>query len=429
MRNGKSETVCAVDFGSRDVRAVIARREEGGSVHVLGHGTAPGRGCVSQGVIQDLNAAKVALGKALSDAEREARVSVSSVFCGINGRNVETFIREANVKIEREVVELSHMDEALDIASRDVLEAGKRIISSIAAQEWYVDDMRVIDPAGIRGQVLKARVHFARFPAVIEDNIVHCIESQRKELEDIIYLPLAASIGCLTPEDMELGVGVLDLGRTTTGIAVFRDRRILGTHSFDWGGYHLTRDVAAGLHVSFEEADELVLEYGICEEYIAEDSQELLEVVGGTRPVGRDPQLKLKTSVHGAASVVDRGTLDMIVYERANELMTKVRQYLNSRGLMPHLVRGLVLTGGGSAIRNYVALAETMFQVPCRIGIPNSIEAAPPRVKEAPFSAVIGIAQHGFDYRAATRSGHLGGRGPVRTSLRKFGRAFQKYFF
>lgn len=424
---GRSEIVGAVDFGSREVRVVIARKDEDGTVQIIGHGTAPGRGCVSQGVIQDLQSAKLALKRALVEAERGARIKVMSLFCGINGRNVETFLREGHVKLDQEIVEQSHMDDAMDIASRDVLEAGKRIVSSVAAQEWYVDDLRVIDPVGITGHVLKTRMHFARIPAVIEDNIVRCIESQRRELEDIIFMPLASSLGCLTPEDRELGVAVLDMGRMTTGLAVFRDRRILGTHSFEWGGYHLTRDVAAGLHVSFEEADELIMEYGLSEEYIEADWDDLKD--GWTSPEGAKAQIKLKTAVHGAPAVVAKDEMDVIVYERARELLMKVRQHLQSRGLAKHLIRGVVLTGGAASVKNHVKLAETIFEVPCRIGISSSVEILPNRAKGPEFSGVVGIALHGFNYRAAARAGRLAFRGPMAQNARKIGQAFRKYFF
>ena len=424
MRN-QSEIVGAVDFGAREVRVVIARKDEDGSMQVLGQGTSPGRGCVSHGVIQDLTAAQVALKGALSEAERESPIHVTSLFCGINGRNVETFIREGNVKLEREVVEQQHMDEALDMASRDVMEAGKRVVSSLSAQEWYVDDMRVIDPQGICGQVLKTRVHFARIPAVIEDNIVQCIESQRRELEDLIFMPLASALGCLTPEDRELGVAVLDMGRTNTGLSVFRDRRILGTHSFEWGGYHITRDVAAGLHVSFEEADELILEYGISTGLIDAES-------GGVQRGGmRDNQseIKLKTAVHGVPSIVPKEDLDGIMFDRTHELLVKIRQYIHSRGLSKHLIRGMVLTGGSAEIKNYARLAETVFQVPCRVGVPSNVEVLCAPARQAAFSGVIGVACHGFDYRAATRSGRMIARTPVLQSARIIGETFRKYFF
>ncbi len=424
---GRSEIVGAVDFGSREVRVVIARKDEDGTVQIIGHGCAPGRGCVSQGVIQDLQSAKLALKRALVEAERGARIKVMSLFCGINGRNVETFLREGHVKLDQEIVEQSHMDDAMDLASRDVLEAGKRIVSSVAAQEWYVDDLRVIDPVGITGHVLKTRIHFARIPAVIEDNIVRCIESQRRELEDIIFMPLASSLGCLTPEDRELGVAMLDMGRMTTGLAVFRDRRILGTYSFEWGGYHLTRDVAAGLHVSFEEADELIMEYGISEEYIEAGPDEIEE--GWTPREGAKAQIKLKTAVHGAPAVVAKDEMDVIVYERARELLMKVRQHLQSRGLAKHLIRGVVLTGGAATVKNHVKLAETIFEVPCRIGLSSSVEILSNRAKGPEFSGVVGIALHGFNYRAAARAGRLALRGPVVQNARKIGQAFRKYFF
>lgn len=421
---GRSEIVGAVDFGSREVRVIVARKDQDGTIQVIGHGTAPGRGCVSQGVIQDLGAAQVCLKDALRGAEAEARIKVMSLFCGINGRNVETFVREGYVKLPHEVVEQEHMDEALDIAGRDVLEAGKRVVSSLAAQEWYVDDLRVIDPLNINGHVLKTRVHFARIPAVIEDNIVQCIESQRRDTEDVIFMPLAASLGCLTPEDRELGVAVLDMGRMTTGMAVFRDGRILGTQCFDWGGYHLTRDVAAGVQVSFEEADELIMEYGISDEHIAAEAEE----GDGSPRYRKDNQIKLKTAVHGAPEIVPREDLDVIVYERARELMTKVRQHLHSRGLAKHLIRGVVLTGGGSAVKNYVKLAETVFQVPCRVGVPSSVDILPPDAKGPAFSGVVGIAKHGFDYRAAVRTGRLQLNGPVAKGARRIGEALRRYF-
>ena len=262
---------------------------------------------------------------------------------------------------------------------------------------------------------------------MIEDNIVQCIESQRRELEDIIFMPLASAMGCLTPEDRELGVAVLDVGRATTGLSVFRDRRIMGTACFEWGGYHLTRDVAAGLQISFEEADELILEYGISDEYIGKRDTNR----EGTNRIIRQVStpIKLKTAVHGVSSVVERDDLDMIIYDRAQELMNKVYQHMTSRGLTKHLIRGVVLTGGASSIKNHAKLAEFVFQVPCRVGFPTSIEIVSSQANKPEFSGVIGVARHGFDYRTATRSGRISFRGPVAHGAKRLGDAFRKYFF
>lgn len=427
----RGDIVGVVDFGSREIRVLIARKHQDGTIQVIGHGTAPGRGCVSQGVIQDLNAAKMALKRALTAAEKEARVKVHSLFCGVHGKNVETFVREGKVRVEREIVERAHMDEARDIASRDILAPGKRITSSISAQEWYVDDMRVLDPMGIRGQVLKTRLHFARVPTVIEDNLVTCIESQRREMEDIVFLPLAAALGCLTPEDMELGAAVLDMGRSTTGLAVYRDYGVLETHCFAWGGYHLTRDVAAILQVSFEEADELILEYGISDEFIRAEALEN-DPTDEPQPdtlEERGARIKLKTAVLGAPTVVERRKLDMIVYDRAKELLTMVRQHLKARRLTKNLVRGLIMSGGASVIKNYGALSEAVFQVTSRVGYPNSVEILPHAVNAPEFSAAVGLVRHAFEYRAAAKNGRVEPRGPLVSSFRRMGKIVRKYFF
>ena len=214
----------------------------------------------------------------------------------------------------------------------------------------------------------------------------------------------------------------------TTGLAVFRDRRILGTHSFEWGGYHLTRDVAAGLHVSFEEADDLILEYGLSAERIAAEGGSGDSGGGHSSRRRTESQIKLKTSVHGAPSVVDRDELDVIIFERAKELMTKVRQHLHSRGFAKHLVRGVVLTGGAASIKNFVHLAETVFETPCRAGTPLGVEILPPEARGPEFSGAIGLLRHGFDYRAAVRGGRLRLSAPVVQRAKQIGEALRRYF-
>jgi len=428
----KGEIVGAIDFGSREVRVLIAREGDDGGIQIVGHGSAPSRGCVSHGVIQDVGAAQLSFKRAVAAAEKEASTKVPSLFCGVNGKNVATFIREGHIKVEKGTIELHHLEEALDQASRDLLAPGKRSISSITSQEWYVDDLRVRDPLGNRGSILKTRVHFAQLPSVIEDNLLTCIESQGRELEDVVFMPIAAALGCLTPEDTELGVAVLDMGRTTTGIAVYRDRRILATNSFEWGGFHITRDVAAGLQVSFEEATDLILEYGISDHLVRqvanqhEDEDEPIASENATRSM----HIKLKSAVRGAPSIVERQQLDDIVFARSRELMGKVNQYLDKGNLTKNLVRGLVLTGGTASVNNQAALAEAIFQVPARVGLPDGIDVLPQPVSSAAYAPAVGVVRHGFEYRDAARSGRIETqRGPLGTALRGIGGFFGKYFF
>ena len=436
MVRRKDDIVGAVDFGSREVRVLIARKEEGGPIQIIGHGAEASRGCISQGVIQDLNAAQAVLKKALQAAEKEAGVTLQSLFCAINGRNVESFTCEGNVKLEQGIVETAHMKEAVDIASREILAPGKHVSTSVAAQEWYVDELPIMDPLGIHGQVLKTRVHFARIPSVITDNLINCIESMGRRLEDLIFTPLAAALGCLTHEEMELGVAVVDMGRTTTDLAVYRNYRILASQCFEWGCYHITRDLAAGLHISFEEADELIMSYGVCQERIDADARGDSEEAAPPadrgvpgEPTGSLTPVKLKSAVQGAPGVVDRREIEMIIHARAKELLTRVRQFLQARSLAKNLVCGVVVTGGGSEIRNCIMLAQGVFKVPCRKGVPDAVEILPQAVRGPAYAAAVGVVRHAFAYRSAARSGRIDAGEATRSLLVSLWKWFTKYLF
>lgn len=425
----KTEIVGAVDFGSREIRVLIARRGEDGAIQVIGHGSEPSRGCISQGVIQDLGATQVALKRAVNEAEKDAQVQLKSVFCAINGKNVETFIREGNAELGQQVVQPAHMNKALGIASHDILSPGKRVISSVTAQEWYVDDLRVVDPIGIRGQVVKTRVHFALVPAVIVDNLVTCVRSQGLTLEDVIFTPLASGQGCLTPEEMELGVAVIDMGRSSTDLAVYRDHRVLATQCFEWGGFYLTRDVAARFHISFDEADELISTYGIPDDLILKNPTDDEIDLPQEPETDEEPDVpvKLKTNVAGSRSIVGRDEVEAVIYYRARELMTKVRQYLQARGLMKHLVCGVVLTGGASEINNHVRLVNAVLQTSARQGAPDRLESAPQSVRTPVYSAAVGVAQHAFVFRSAARTGRIDAEGPGVPVWRRGWRFIQRF--
>jgi len=401
------ELIGAVDFGARSIRVLIGRTDESGTIQVIGHGRADSHGCVSQGVIQDLHAAQRALAKALRDAEKEARGQVRSIFCGVQGRNVETHIREGIVELDDETAEQYHLDEAREKALADLDTADKRITSSVTAQEWYVNDLRVKNPLGIRGELLRTRIHVACLPAVIEDNLITCIESQKRYLEDVIFLPLAGALGTMTPEDMELGAAVIDIGCRNTGLAVYRDYRIMGTHCFEWGGYHITRDVAAGLHIGFDEADELIEQYGIPRAALAEDEDPQSRSV--LQEDDRAGKIKLKSAVPEAPDIIERSDLEMIIYERAREMLHRLRKHLQSRDLEKHLVRGIILTGGGSALKNMPSLSETVFGRACRSGVPVNVDIVPHGVASPVWAPAVGILRHAVDYREALQRGGRNG--------------------
>ncbi|HDP33973.1 MAG TPA: cell division protein FtsA, partial [Candidatus Hydrogenedentes bacterium] len=347
----KGELIAAVDFGSRAVRVIITRRTPDGQTRILGYGVEPTRGCIRFGAVQDLNAAIQAFRAALTAARKMAGVNIYALYCGIHGAKIRSGVSEGKAQIENKIIKPEHLETARENAATAASDIDVRLLSSIMSEEWTVDGVRVANPVGMRGAVLKGRMHFAHLPIFVENNLRACIEAQGLVIEDFVFMPLAAASGCLTCEDMQLGAAVIDLGATSAGIAVYANNGIIAATAHNWGSGFIINDVAAGLKVSFEEATELVLEYGLSEYRIQMLNRNSSRTDADRKPAAasQNAPIKLTRTVTGAPSTAPRSELDAIVFERSAEIADKVCRFLKEHQLLDRLARGIVLTGGGAA--------------------------------------------------------------------------------
>ncbi len=433
----KGDIVAGVDFGGREVRVMIVQQQPNGMVRLLGHGTAPSKGCVRQGFIQNSQAAQAAFSAAMEAAGRNAQLRVQSVFCGVNAPSAVSSIREGKVATTGGVVELENIDEARSHAEQGMMAPAMRALSSVTSQEWLVDGLQVADPLGIRGGVLHTRMHFAQVPEVVLDNLRSCIEAQDCVVEDMVYMPIASALGCMTPEDMQLGTAVVDFGDASTSVAVYRNGCIMGTKTFEFGAALIINDLAGILKVPFDEAFALLEEYGVGMQQIRGLRQDaadgevaaLLEKHGAGAERGQK-MVKLNKTVGGAPDHVPLSTVEGIIFARAKQLMEKVSRFLIQHQLRTHLVRGLVLTGGGAGIRNIAALAEAVCDTNVRIGLPEGVEMIPQSLNIPSVTPVAGVVRHGLAYRAALHSGRIDRRaGRKKGLLDKIIKFLKKWFF
>jgi len=299
------------------------------------------------------------------------------------------------------------------------------------SEEWTVDGVRVIDPIGMHGSVLKGRIHFAQLPKFVENNLRACIEAQGLVIEEFVFMPLAAASGCLTCEDIQMGAAVVDPGAAAAGIAVYANNDIAAATAYNWGSGHIINDVAAGLKVSFEEAAELVLEYGISEHRI----QLLNRNTTRTDPerkaaaATQNAPIKLTRTVTGAPSTVSRSELDAIIFERSNEIADKVHHFLKEHQLLERLARGIVLTGGGAGIHNLDALFGIKCELPVRVGVPIGFDDLPESLDLPEWAPVMGIVKYAIAHRRAIETGRLPGQYANSNSLfAHLNRIIAKYF-
>jgi len=411
----KGEIVAGVDFGARFVRVLVAQRLADGSVKLLGYGSAPSQGCVIRGQIQNLGAAQAVFRKALQEATRSSGVSVQSVFCGVSAPQVNSLIRDGNLPVQGGVVDLDHLEEARQQARASSSAAGMESLSSVTGQEWYLDDLRVAEPLNMGASVLRARIHFALIPTVVVNNLRKCVESQNCAVEDMVYMPIAAALGCLTPDDMRLGVAVADLGDSAVGAAVYQDGSLVGTETFKWGMSLIQHDIAARLNVPFDEASALLIEYGLSgrliKEHLAppeEGSDEAIVQAAIRASGGRDDAapIKLHNVPPGARNSVPKSELDEVIFLRSRELMEKLAASIKSRGYQGRLARGLVITGGGARIHKIEELAGALCGVNTRAGLPQGIEL-PSNLNTEEHTPLVGIVRHGLEFRSASNSGRI----------------------
>lgn len=427
----KSELIAAVDFGSRAVRVVITRRTADGQTRILGYGVQPTQGCIRFGAVQDLNAATQAFHAALKAARKMAGVNVFALYCGIHGPKIKSGVTEGKVPIENHIIKPEHLATARENAATASIDTDARPLSSIMSEEWTVDGVRVIDPLDMHGSVLKGRIHFAQLPKFVENNLRACVEAQGLVIEEFVFMPLAAASGCLTCEDMQLGAAVVDLGATAAGIAVYMNNGIAAATAFNWGSGHIINDVAAGLKVSFEEAAELVLEYGISEHRIQSLNKGAArsDAERKAATATQEAPIKLTRTVTGAPATVSRAELDAIIFERSNELAGKVHHFFREHQVLDRLGRGIVLTGGGAAIHNQDTLFGVKCDMPVRVGLPIGFDDLPESLDLPEWAPVMGIVKYAIAHRGAIASGRLTSQYANNNSLFAYlRRVIEKYF-
>lgn len=399
---GKSEIVAAVDFGSHSVRVLIGRRSQDGICKVLGYGSALSHDCVSFGAIQDAEAATQAFASALKDARRMANERIYAVYCGIQGMTLKSNALEGKVQVDNEIVKIEHINKARENAGLSCFGPDSRPISCVMSEEWFVDDMRVSDPIDMHGSVLRGRIRFTQLSVFLEKNLRATIEGLGLEIAEFVFTPLAAAYGCLTREDKNIGAAVVNLGASCTGIAVYQNGSIVEASAHNWGSGLIINDVAAGLKVSFEEATDLVVDYGINLHL-----NDLKDKGDGAKSseTRDDPPIKLNRTVTGAPSTVPKSFLDHIVYERSDEIAEQITNFLTEKKMLHCLPRGIVLTGGGAAIVNQDILISRKSGIDTRIGVPVGFDELPEPIDAPEWAPVTGILNYAFAHRNAYRKG------------------------
>jgi cell division protein FtsA len=409
MMARKADLLVGLDIGTAKVAAVVGEAGEGG-IHIAGVGSAP---CVGlrKGMVVNIEATVQAIERAVKEAELTASCQIHSVFAGIGGTHVKAFNSHGVVAVKNREVSRNDLARALD-AARAVALPIDRDILHVLPQEFIVDGQDGIkEPLGMSGVRLETKVHIITTQITAAQNLVKCCQRSGLHVLDLVLSPLAAAESVLTAEERELGAALVDIGAGTTSVLVFSDGAVKHCAVLGLGGNHVTSDIAAGLRTPFREAELLKQRQGCALVGMAEpvDSVEVPSVGG------RTPRL------------VSRRTLSEIVEPRVEEIFTLAHRQVVRAGFEDSLASGIVLAGGGALLEGVVPLAERVFGMPARLGIPatasggnGSGNGSAIGDRDGPlFAGAIGLVQYGAKPRdtAAPRPEEARGLSRVRDRM------------
>ncbi len=379
----KNNYIVGLDIGTKKTAAIIGEITEDKKIEIIGIGTTDSRG-LRKGVVVNLEATVNAIKKAQEEAELMAGVEIDSAFVGISGAHIKSFNSRGVVAVSGKNKEITPDDiERVIDQSKAVSIPPDREIIHIIPQEFVVDEQDGIkDPLGMSGIKLEVNVHIVTSATTSVQNLKTCIERAGIEIERIVLNQIAASSSTLTHDEMELGVGMIDMGGGTTEVAIFERGSLWYTSIIPIGGDNFTNDIAVGLRTPIPEAERIKKKFG-CVSSPPMDDEDTIEVPSVGR--GKKPR------------ILSRQLLADIIQPRAEEIFRLVDNDIKRMGYEKSLNSGIVITGGTALLEGLEEVAEEIFDLPVRRGDPSGIGGLAERVNTPDYAASVGLILFGYD--------------------------------
>jgi len=381
-RKADKNVIVGLDIGTSKVVAIVGEQDENGDIEIIGIGSHPSRG-LKKGVVVNIESTVQSIQRAVEEAELMAGVTIETVFAGIAGSHMNSLNSHGIVAIKDREVTASDVDRVIDAARAVPISADQKILH-ILPQEFVIDNQEGInDPIGMSGVRLEARVHMITGAVSAAQNIIKCVRRCGLEVEDLILEQLASSFSVLENDEKDLGVCLVDIGGGTTDIAIFTGGAIRHTAVIPIAGDQVTNDIAVALRTPTQHAEEIKLKYACALTQLAKPDETIEVPSIGDRPARR----------------LARQTLAEVVEPRYEELLTLIQAELRRSGFEDLIAAGVVLTGGSSKMEGLIELAEEVFHMPVRLGIPQGVTGLVDVVRNPIHATGVGLLLFGKNTR------------------------------
>ena len=381
----KRSVVTAIDVGTTKICTILADVKDNGAPRVVGVGISPSKG-LHKGLVVNINEARESIRESIRRAEQASNYKVESAYVGVTGRHVTSMNNHGVVAITRNdrVVRPDDLRRVL-ASAQSVKTASERRELHVIPRGYTVDGQQgVKNPVGMHGFRLDVETHVITAAVTSIQNLIKTIHSLKIDIDDLVLEPLASSEAILTEDEKQVGVVMADIGGGTTDVAVFKEGSIWHTSILPVAGYQLTRDVAIGLGLPFEIAEEMKKKYG--------SVMPVYEGKGDTGPA-------ISKDGHG----VSYQDLCDIIRARSEEILKLILLELPNSDYESIVPSGLVLTGGSSNLAGLAALGRDILKMPVRIGVPNDMFGIADVLRDPAYATAVGLLLWGAKHEAKNK--------------------------
>lgn len=387
----KKDFVVGLDIGTTKVCCVVGEyagetAAESEMIDIIGFGSSPSTG-TRKGVVINIESTVEAINKAVEEAERMAGVEISQVYTGIAGGHIKSFNSSGIVAVKDKEIKESDIHRVIEAAKAVAIPMDREVIH-IIPQEYKVDDQDGIrDPIGMSGIRLEAKVHIVTGAVASAQNIIKCANKAGLNVAEICLEPIASAEAVLTQDEKDAGVALVDIGGGTSDIAIFKDGAVVFTSVLGMGGNHITNDIALGLKTPVGDAERLKIQHG-CAMASLVKADETIEVsgVGGRKP-----------------RVLSKRLMAEIIEPRVEELYSLIHREIMKSGFQDQITAGIVITGGSTLLGGMTELAEFVFEMPVKRGMPLMIGGVQDLVNSPKFATGVGLVRFGIRKRAKNK--------------------------
>jgi cell division protein FtsA len=343
-------------------------------------------------VVTDIEGTTESVRAAMKEAELMAGVTVDRVFVGVAGEYIHARTSTGVVAVGGEEIRADDVKRVHEVARAVVVPTDREVLH-VLPQEYIVDHQSGIrDPIGMAGTRLEAEVYIITSSITATQNLRKAVSRAGYKIEATIHEPLATALAVVADDEKDVGVALVDLGGSTTELAIFRDGKMRHLASIPWGGGTVTNDLAKGLSITYAEAEKAKERHGVAFAQLV-DPRETVELPGPGP---------------GSKRQVARELIAHIIEQRLDEILGLVAREIEHAGEHGKLGAGAVLTGGGAGLSGAVDVAQHAFGMPVRVGLPEAYLAGlADSVKRPQFATATGLALFGAKHVAD--SGFAGG--------------------